>query len=129
MRSRTLCRFVLWLAAWGMLAGCASQGETATVGAAAVPAPIRAAQGQVLAYVTSSARLADVPAVDEWLADEDIPPDGSYRFQSGDWRMLVWSAVDRNGHRKVLILDQARGAFWCGYVAPDGSVVDTALLR
>ena len=37
--------------------------------------------------------------------------------------------IDRNGHRKVLILDQARGAFWCGYVAPDGSVVDTALLR
>lgn len=129
MRSRTLRWFMLWLAAWGILAGCASQGETATVGAAAVPAPIWTVQGQALAYVTSSARLAGVPAVDEWQVDEGAQPDGLYRFQSGDWRMLVWSAVDGNGHRKVLILDQARGAFWCGYVAPDGSVVDTALLR
>lgn len=96
--------------------------------AAAMPAVVEQARIHVLDYVVSSSRLTNIPKTGNWQLDEE-QTEGEYHFSSGDWQMTVWMADAQDENERVIIRNKTEHAFWCGYVAPDGHVVDTAYTR
>ncbi len=94
----------------------------------AIPAQVERAHINVLEYVISSHRLANIPPHTDWQFDNREQLEGEYHFLSGDWLMIVWVADINQENQQVIISNQTEKAFWCGYVAPDGHVVDTAYM-
>ncbi len=90
--------------------------------------PFEEARGDVLAYVTSSARVPNAPQDADWQWDVTEQVQGQRHFRSGDWRMIVWDA-DEHDDQRVVLINTAQNIFWCGYVRADGHVVDTNYSR
>jgi hypothetical protein len=95
------------------------------------PAPeqIKLARDNVLEYIISSSRLADIPGSAEWQLDIERQVNGQYFFHSGNWLMIVWAADADNENKQVVIHNKAENIFWCGYVKPNGQVKDTSYTR
>ena len=133
MNDRMIRLFTLCMTAILLLAGCASKEQPSipVTGAedASIPAMIEPARENVLEYIISSSRLTNAPPSAEWQLDKDEQLEGEYHFRSGDWLMVVWLADTDEKNQRVIISNKAENAFWCGYVRPDGHVVDTAYIR
>lgn len=96
---------------------------------APVPAQVEMARENILEYVISSSRLATAPPSADWQLDGGEQREGEYRFRSGDWLMVIWLVDSQEGKQRVIIVNKVEKASWCGYVEPDGHVVDTAYTR
>ncbi|MBE0669635.1 MAG: hypothetical protein IH588_03525 [Anaerolineales bacterium] len=94
----------------------------------AVPAVVSQSRGDVLAYLTTSARLAAAPPDADWQLEHGQQREGEFHFRSGDWHMTIWLPSSVEGNQHIAILNSSAHAYWCGYVKPNGQVVDTALL-
>ena len=132
--NRRVVRFlVLCLPVLLLFAGCQSEDKSIIPvtgkDSPIVPAQVELAHENVLEYVISSSRIADIPSSENWQLNHDKQTEGEYRFSSTTWLMIVWSADDQEENQKVVIQNQAKHAFWCGYVRPDGHVVDTSYTR
>lgn len=92
-------------------------------------APAELARDNVLGYILSSSRLANLPASTDWQLDAAEQAEGEYRFRSGDWLMLIRLAGEGETNQKVILFNQIQQASWTGYITPDGRVVDTAYGR
>ncbi len=90
--------------------------------------PFEEARGNVLTYVTSSARVANAPQDADWQWDITEQVQGQHHFHSGDWRMIVWDADDQ-GCKQIILVNRTENIFWSGYVRADGRVVDTNYSR
>ncbi len=133
MNHRFLYLVSLCLSVTLLLAGCLPEGQSLIpiTGAekASVPASVGQARENVLAYLASSSRLAAAPPNADWQLDGGEPLDGEYRFRSGDWLMVVRLANNRDENQQIVIINKIEKAYWCGYVKPDGQVVDTVYIR
>jgi len=131
MNKRVVRFLALCLLVVPPFAGCRSVEQTLipVTGADVVPAQIELARDNVLEYVISSSRLANSPPSANWQLDVEEQLEGEYHFRSGNWLMVIWLADADEENRRVIIFNQAENAFWCGYVAPDGHVVDTTYMR
>ena len=87
------------------------------------------ARENVLEYVISSSRVANIPPSANWQLDDGQQLNGECRFCNGDWVMLVWLADAQEENERVIIINKVENIAWRGYVAPDGHVVDTAYYR
>lgn len=114
-------------AAFGVV-GCVSGQQTSNLEGVVLPAAVKLAQLNVLEYVTSASRLPAVPSSADWQLDKDTSSNGEYRFYSGSWRMIICPAV-KAGVQQVIITDTAKDASWCGFIEPDGDIVDTCFRR
>ncbi len=116
-----------------LLAGCQSKPETLVpvTGAedASLPEPVALTRANVLDYILSSARLANIPSAEEWKLDAKQGSENEYRFRSGDWLMLISVTETADGNQRVIIFNKVDHASWTGYVTADGRVVDTAYSR
>ena len=92
-------------------------------------APAELARDNVLGYILSSSRLANLPAGADWQLDAAEQSEGEYHFRSGDWLMLIRSADSGESIQRIVILNPVEKASWTGYVTADGRVVDTAYGR
>jgi hypothetical protein len=92
-------------------------------------APVELARDNVLGYILSSGRLADLPAGADWQLDAAVQSEGEYHFRSGDWLMLIRSADTRAAIQRIVIINPVEKVSWTGYVTADGQVVDTAYGR
>ena len=92
-------------------------------------APAELARDNVLRYILSSSRLANLPPGADWQPDAAEQSEGEYHFRSGDWLMLIRSADTGEAIQRVVILNTVEKASWTGYVTADGRVVDTAYGR
>lgn len=92
-------------------------------------APAELARDNVLGYILSSSRLANLPAGADWQLDAAEQSEGEYHFRSGDWLMLIRSADSGEAIQRVVILNPVEKVSWTGYVTADGRVVDTAYGR
>jgi hypothetical protein len=132
MNNRVVYFLALCLLVLTLSAGCAAEGrQILPVNGGEAPlssAEIESVRDTVLGYLLTSSRLATLPAGDSWQLDGKAGSNGEYRFTSGDWYMIVWPAADI-GHHHVVIINRNEGSFWCGYVKPGGSIVDTAYTR
>jgi hypothetical protein len=133
MSHRTIRLLAFCLPVILALAGCASKDQPSipVTGkkSTSIPAQVELAHENVLEYVISSSRIADIPSSENWQLNNDKQTEGEYRFSSNNWLMIVWSADAQEENQKVVIQNQAKHAFWCGYVRPDGRVVDTSYTR
>jgi hypothetical protein len=93
------------------------------------PALVQPALENVMEYVISSSRLANAPSSVDWQLDEGEQLEGEYHFRSGDWLMVIWLADADEENQRVVISNKVKKVFWCGYIRPDGDVVDTAYTR
>ena len=125
MNHRIIRLFSLCMPAILLFAGCAPKDKPfmPVTGAAMV----EQARKNVLEYVISSSRLATAPPSADWQLDNEEQRQGEFHFRSGDWLMVIWLA-DADGNQQVIISNNVEKAFWCGYVTPDGHVVDTAYM-
>jgi hypothetical protein len=133
MNHRLVC-LPLCLLAILLLTGCQSKDQPLipVTGAEneSISALTELARNNVLEYVISSSRVANAPPSSaEWQLDDGQQLNGEYRFRSGDWTMLVWPADANEENQRVMIINKIEKVAWCGYVAPDGHVVDTAYYR
>ncbi len=130
MNHRIIQLFALCMPAILLLAGCAPKDKTSipVTGPqdASVPAMTERARKNVLEYVISSSRLTTVPTSADWQLDNEEQRQGEFHFRSGDWLMVIRLADDES--QQVFISNQVGKNFWCGYVAPDGHVVDTTYM-
>jgi hypothetical protein len=130
MNYRKLCPFALCMFAFFLLASCASKDQPIipVTGAeeATVPALVKQAQENVLEYVISSSQLENIPSSADWQLDYQEPLKGEYHFLSGDWLMIVWLANAQEKNQQVVLSNKIEKVNWCGYVRPDGHVVDTS---
>jgi hypothetical protein len=116
-----------------LLTGCQPENKASTIPVTggeniSAPAVVHLARDNALEYVISSSRLATIPPATDWQLEGDRSPDGEYRFRSGDWLMIVRLA-NGNENQQIMIINQIEGLYWCGCVKPDGTMVDTSLLR
>jgi hypothetical protein len=116
-----------------LLAGCQSKAQAfvpVTGGdKSSLPEPVALTRANVLEYILASARLANIPPVQEWQLDARQESENEYRFRSGDWLMLISFTETADGNQRVIILNKADHAAWTGYVTPNGRVVDTTYGR
>ena len=133
MNKRVVRFLALCLPAVLLFAGCRSADQTliSATGAEDIPIPamVEQARDKVLEYVISSSRLAAAPSGTDWQLDRGEHSEGEYRFRSGDWLMVIWLADAQEGNQRVVVINKAEKVSWCGYVEPDGHVVDTAYIR
>lgn len=95
-----------------------------------LPAQVERTRERVVAYVLSSARLANLPPLSNWQWDAGEKPENEqYRFRSGDWLMWIRPADVDTENQQVMILNPIERAVWMGYVTPDGRVIDTTYGR
>lgn len=116
-----------------LLTGCQPKIKASTIPVTggenvSAPAMVRLARDNALDYVISSSRLAGIPPSADWELEGNKSADGEYRFRSGDWLMIV-RAANGNENQQIMIINQFEGLYWCGHAEPDGTVVDTSLLR
>lgn len=126
-RILTLCISVALL-----LASCQTKDQLVSpvTGAnAAIPTQIEQARVNILEYIISSSRLANIPPDTDWQLNGGESLKDEYHFLSGDWLMVIWDANTQDKTQRVVISNEIEKTFWCGYVAPDGHVVDTAYMR
>ncbi len=128
IRLLPVCASVLFL-----LAGCQPNAQTLipVTGAedVSLPEPVALTRANVLDYILSSARLANIPSAGEWKLDDKQGSENEYRFRSGDWLMLISVTETADGNQRVIIFNKVDRASWTGYVTADGRVVDTAYSR
>lgn len=132
MNHRPIGALSLCLIAALLLTGCLSEDQMlapiAGIKEVTVPVLIVQSQNNVLAYVTSSVRLPAVPPSKDWQLERGEQSQGEYHFRSGDWRMTVWLPSSTDGNQHIVIFNSTIHIYWCGYIKPDGLVVDTAFL-
>src|SRR5512139_2376811 len=95
MNDRIIQLFALCLPAILLFAGCAPKDKTSipvTGAEDAIPAQVEQARVNVLEYVISSSRLANIPPNTDWQFDNRKQLEGEYHFLSGDWLMIVRAA-------------------------------------
>jgi hypothetical protein len=90
-----------------------------------VPAMVELTRGNVLKYLSAFSRLATVPSNTEWQPTEK-QFDGQYRYRSGDWLMVIWYGGAGAENQRIVLINAAENIYWCGYVGPEGKVVDTS---
>lgn len=95
--------------------------------AASAPAQVETARNNIVDYLISSDRLDNTPPRTGWQLDA-TPREGEYHFSCGDWVMVVWSANAQEQNERVVLRNTTTSDVWCGYVQPDGHVVDTSYL-
>lgn len=130
MNHRMVCLISLCLSAILLFTGCANTDQSfipITGQESRIPAAVELARGQVLEYVVSSSGLATALSGLKWQLDDE-QFEGEYRFHSGDWLMVIWQADAGEENRRVVIINKAEHVHWCGYVRPDGGVVDTSYM-
>jgi hypothetical protein len=112
--------------------GCQQENGGQTIvpvtGKNAVPRTVDLARNNILEFVILSARIDDIPPSSEWTYSGQ-PAEGEFRFESSDWLMIVWPDDPQEASYRVVIRNEFENSFWCGYVDPDGHVVDTAYIR
>ena len=111
-----LCLFVALL-----LTGCIPVTGAEDV----VPASVTQTQDSVLAYLTTSSRIAPIPPSVDWQLDSVELLEGEYHFHSGNWHMVIHLANSTHENQQIVIINLSENAYWCGYVKPDGQVLDT----
>jgi len=130
MNHRMVCLMALCLSAVLLFTGCAMNNEALipnTGQESRIPTAVEEARGQVLEYVVSSSGLAAAMSGLEWQLDNRQYA-GEYRFHSGDWIMVIWRADADQENQRVVIFNKAERVQWCGYISPDGGVVDTSYM-
>jgi hypothetical protein len=130
MNHRMECLITLCLSAVLLFTGCAMNNEALipnTGQESRIPTAVEEARGQVLEYVVSSSGLAAAVSGLEWQPD-NRQYEGVYRFRSGDWIMVIWSADADQESQRVVIFNKVENVQWCGYVSPEGVVVDTSYM-
>jgi hypothetical protein len=131
MKKRVIRTFCLFMAV--LLPACQfmrQQGATVIRSdASSAPVNIELARDEALAYVTSSACLANVPSDVDWQLEAGLQAEGEYYFISDDWYMIVRSANASNENSRIMIVNKDKSAVWYGYVKPDGTVITTSLMR
>jgi hypothetical protein len=130
MNHRMVCLIALCLSAVLLFTGCAKNDQSLipiTGQESGITAAVEEARGQVLEYVVSSSGLATALSGLEWQLD-DRQYEGEYRFRSGNWIMVIWSADADQESQRVVIFNKAENVQWCGYVSPEGVVVDTSYM-
>jgi hypothetical protein len=91
-----------------------------------VPASVTQTQNSVLAYLTTTSRLAPIPPPStDWQLDSVEQLEVEYHFHSGDWHMVIHLANGTHKNQQIVIINIIENAYWCGYVKPDGQVLDT----
>ena len=133
MNKRILFSLILCLPVVLWIASCQTteDGDRAIIpvtGKNAVPATVELARENVLEYVISSSRVANIPPSSEWISSGESTA-GEFHFVSGDWLMIVLFEEGQEANQRVFLRNQAKHAFWCGYVDSDGHVVDTTYTR
>ena len=126
MRTRMVCLFILCLSVTLLLAGCADseQAVVPVTGAeSAIPAAVVSAHESVLKYVSSSSQPGSIPSNLDWKPAEK-QTEGQYRYGSDGWVMVIWPGENQ----RVVIINKTENIYWCGYMKPDGSVVDVSYL-
>ena len=130
-RAIRLIVIVMWAAV--LLAGCLPKNPPSHLGSSAVlftvPDLVRSEQKSVLEYVTTSSRLTSLPPSTAWLLDKETNPQDEYRFYSGNWLMIIYQTAKEDGNQQVVILDTVHDSSWCGYIKPDGQIIDACLRR
>jgi hypothetical protein len=113
-----------------LLAGCQSAKKAfiPLTGDNATSARVESARDDTIHYLVSTSRLEVAPPETDWRLDTTPQRNGEYRFLSGDWVMSVWSTGRQAGDQRVILRDKQTDTVWCGYIQPDGSVVDTSYL-
>jgi hypothetical protein len=95
---------------------------------ASAPAQVETARNNTIDYLISSARLKNTPPRTGWLLDTSPRKKGVYLYSGGDWVMTVWVADEQGENHRVILRNKVTHAVWCGYVQPNGSVIDTSYL-
>lgn len=90
-----------------------------------IPAVIEKARGNALEYLSSSPRFAITPSDVEWQLDDEQFV-GEYRYHSGGWHMVIWPARPGESIQRIVLINKDEHIYWCGYIQPDGNVVDTS---
>ena len=129
MNHKMLRLFMLFVLSTLGVVGCVSSQQASNLEGVVLPAAVELAQVNVLEYVTSASRLPSVPASAEWQLDKDTSSNGKYRFHSGNWLMVICPATAKDGNQQVVIIDTVQDASWCGFIEPDGDIVDTCFRR
>jgi hypothetical protein len=133
MEHKLTCLLLVCALALSLLAACSGSDEPVILDTggtgALVPADVEAARSEALEYVLSVSRLAALPLVESWQSEAGTAPVGEYHFTSAEWHMVVRAAEPSSGRLHVVIASADGRAFWCGYVKPDGGVVETSLTR
>jgi hypothetical protein len=133
MNPKVIRLLVIFTCAALVLSGCLPDPQASHLGAGAVlytvPDLVRSEQKSVLEYLTTSSRLTSLPPSAAWSLDKATVTDGEYRFCSGDWLMIIYQAAADDGEQQVVIIDTVHDSSWCGYIKPDGQIIDSCYRR
>lgn len=132
MRHRVIRIGLFCLAGSLVLAGCQTAKKAFVPitgdGHASLPAQVESTRGQIVEYLISSSHLETAPPREGWQLEMAEQNDGGYHLLNGDWVMVVWSANAPKESQRVILRNKATHAVWCGYIQPDGQIVDTSHL-
>lgn len=96
--------------------------------ASSAPAQVETARNKTVDYLISTGRLETAPPRVGWQLDTATSTEGEYHFSNGDWVLVIRSADDQKEDSLVILRNEATRTIWCGYVQPNGHVVDTSYL-
>jgi hypothetical protein len=111
-----------------MLTACSPSDLTGAVDNS-VPALVKLQQKNVLEYVSASSRLSAVPSTESWQLDTKRQSNGEYRFYSGSWLMIILPARVEGGNQQVVLIETVKDTSWCGFIKPDGGIVESCFKR
>jgi hypothetical protein len=125
-RFSTVCLCIIVL-----LTGCQPAGASSipvTGAEISIPEEIGLSRDTALNHLASSS-LKNIPNSLAWQLESGMYAGGEYHFVSGNRKLIILSAHGGSENQHIMLIDQVDKQYWCGIIKPDGSVVDTCLLR